>query len=76
MICGVLTRCEVVQSVHHGINRCVDPAVASPGLRVLCEVDLLVELTGLQQARVLFTKEVTGDLALVWLGMVLPQGFR
>lgn len=50
MICGVLTRCEVVQSVHHGIKLCVDPAVASSGLRVMVEVDLSVELTGLQQA--------------------------
>lgn len=49
MICGVLTRCEVVQSVHHGINLSVDPAVASSGLRGMGVVDLSVELIGLQQ---------------------------
>ena len=50
MICGVLTQCDFVQSVHHGINLSVDPAVASSGLKVMGEVDLSVELTGLQQA--------------------------
>lgn len=50
MICGVLTRCDVVQSVHHQINLGVDPDVASPGFRVMPGVDPSVELTGLRQA--------------------------